>query len=197
MARIGIFGGTFDPPHFGHLIGAEFAMDACSLDRMLFIPAYRPPHKIERALSKPSDRIAMLRLAIAGNQKFELSPIELEREGKSYTVETLRALKYLWPLDTLMLIIGRDQFDSFDTWREPDEILKLAEITVLARTSDATHVERAYRATRFDSYVTFYNMPLIDISSTEIRRRIHDGKSIRYQTPDAVLAYIEEHGLYR
>ena len=187
MARIGLLGGTFDPPHIAHLIAAERAIDAIALDKVLFIPAAVPPHKSEAKISSVEDRLAMLRLATHDNPKFEISTIELDRPGPSYTIDTLRQLKQQSPSDNFVLLIGTDQFQQFDSWREPDQILSLAEIVVVARSSSQQ---------RRDGF-RFFDMPLIDISATEIRQRVRDGRTIRYLVPDAVRTYIAAHHLYQ
>jgi nicotinate-nucleotide adenylyltransferase len=183
--RIGIFGGSFDPIHHGHLILARAAREELGLDRVIFIPADMSPHKTETKPSTAQDRLAMVQRAIADEDGFAASDIELLRPPPSYTVETLRELKALYPGDELILLIGADNVAKFETWREPDEIRKHARIAVL---------DRAHHEIPDDWTVV---RRLVDISSTDIRRRIQAGKSIRYLTPDSVCDYIREHGLYR
>ncbi len=182
--RLGVLGGTFDPPHIGHLIVAQDAAIALSLDRVLFIPAARPPHKLDRALTPAHIRLELLRAAVSGNPQFDVDPIEIEREGPSFTVDTLRALSRREKGATLVLLLGADQYAELDTWREPETIRALAEIAVMARAGalvDAATVTGVRR---------------IDLSSTEIRQRTAEGKPIRYLVPEAVERLIRRHRLY-
>ncbi|MGQ0560354.1 MAG: nicotinate-nucleotide adenylyltransferase [Gemmatimonadota bacterium] len=189
--NIGIFGGTFDPPHAGHLIAAQDACAALSLDRLIFVPAAQPPHKQHGAISPADVRLAMLRAAVADDPLFEVSTVELERTGPSYMVDTLRALARLFPGDALHLLIGVDQVREFSSWREPQAILRLARVVMLARTGteapgpEAGFVRQTVAVTR------------VDISSTLIRARIAAGEPIRYLVPDAVAEIIASEGLYR
>jgi nicotinate-nucleotide adenylyltransferase len=184
--RLGVFGGTFDPPHIGHLIAAQDARSALGLDRVVFVPAAVPPHKRTEAITPPGTRLAMVRAAIAGDAGFELDDLELRREGPSWTVDTLRALRDRLPDAELFLLIGTDQFAEFETWREPSEIRRLARVAVLTREgeSDAPDGVRIVQVTR------------IDVSSTGIRARAAAGEPIRYLVPPAVEALIRLHGLY-
>lgn len=186
--NVGLFGGTFDPPHMGHLIAAQDACIALSLDRFLFIPASTPPHKLERNVTSPEIRREMLRAALAGNDTFEICDIELRRSGPSYTVDTLRQLRAELPEATFFLLLGIDQVREFSTWREPDAILRLAHVVMLTRaggeSSQGDFVHDVVAVTR------------IDISSTLVRRRVAAGQPIRYLVPDAVAAIIEREGLY-
>ena len=188
--KTGIFGGTFDPPHIGHLIAAQDAREALQLDRILFVPAREPPHKRERRISDPADRVAMLRAAIADEPRFQLCELELERAGPSYTVETLRALRAESPEETFFLLIGADQAMDLANWREPEEIARLATIVLLAREGvDAVPAARlllgsAVRVTR------------VDIAATDIRQRVAEGRSIRFLVPAAVERVIREKKLY-
>lgn len=183
--RIGILGGSFDPIHHGHLILARAAREELLLDRIVFIPANKSPHKTGTKPATAEERLEMVRRALQDEEGFEASDIEFERPAPSYTVDTLRELKKLHPDDELVLLIGADNVATFDTWREPDEIRKLATIAVLDRANHAAP----------------HNWPvvrrLIDISSTDIRARVAAGRSIRYLTPDSVCDYIAAHGLYR
>lgn len=183
--RTGIFGGSFDPIHHGHLILARAAREELGLDRILFVPANVSPHKTETKPATPQDRLAMVRAAIEGEDGFMASDIELERPAPSFTVETLRELHELHPRDEFVLLIGADNVAKFDTWREPDEIRRLARIVVLDRAG--SKVTRAWPVVR----------RLVDISSTGIRERAAEGRSIRYLTPDSVCDYIAAQGLYR
>ena len=181
----GILGGSFDPIHHGHLILARAALEELGLDRILFIPANRSPHKTDTKPATAQDRFAMLQLAIEGEPGFEASDLELHRPPPSYTVETLRELRSRHPDDEFTLLIGADNVAKFDTWREPDEIRRLARLAVLDRANHETpHACPLVRR-------------LVDISSTDIRARVAAGRSIRYLTPDSVCDYIASEGLYR
>lgn len=183
--RLGLFGGTFDPPHIGHLIVAQDALAALAVERIVFIPAALPPHKRDREVTPAALRLAMLRAATAGNPHFEVDPLELEREGPSYTVDTLRAWARRQPDARLVLIMGADQYAELDGWKEPEAVRRLAEIAVLAR-GDETAAGPA----------TVVGVRRIDVSSTEIRARVGEGRSIRYLVPPAVEALIREQALY-
>ena len=192
--RLGVFGGTFDPPHIGHLIVARDVVDALSLDRMLMVPAARPPHKASRE-DEPSSaalRLEMLAAAVEGDPVLEIDDIELGREGPSYTVDTLEALHERHPGDALHLVIGVDQLAELATWRRPDAVARLARLAVLARAgTDPRAVDPGVK-------VPFDVVPAtrVDVSSTGIRRRVREGRSIRYLVPDAVRGIIEREGLY-
>jgi nicotinate-nucleotide adenylyltransferase len=189
--NIGIFGGTFDPPHTGHLIAAQDACEALSLARFIFVPAADPPHKQGTGVSAAAVRLEMLNAAVSGDSRFEVSSLELERAGPSYTVDTLRALAAKYPGATLNLLIGVDQVREFSTWREADEVKRLAQIVMLARAGEsdpgpeASFVRQVVHVTR------------IDVSSTLVRERVAAGRSVRYLVPDAVEKIIVRDGLYR
>ena len=189
--NVGIFGGTFDPPHIGHLIAAQDACEALSIDRFVFVPAAEPPHKHADRISRTDVRLEMLQAAIADSATFEINTVEMERSGPSYTVDTLRELSVQFPGASLHLLIGVDQVREFSTWREWEEVLKLAQIVMLTRAGsedagpEAPFVRHTVKVTR------------IDISSTLIRARVAAGLSIRYLVPDAVAEIIAREGLYR
>jgi nicotinate-nucleotide adenylyltransferase len=188
--RLGVFGGTFDPPHLGHLIVAIDALERLELDRVLLVPAADPPHKPSGAFATAGQRLARTRAAVAGDPRFEVDDLEIRRGGVSFTVDTLRSLRDRQPDAELYLLIGYDQFRSFATWREPAEIARLARLAVLARSGETVAGSSAYGE---------LGVPVtrIDISSTEIRRRVAAGLSIRYFVPGPVRSIIEEDGLYR
>lgn len=188
--RIGVFGGTFDPPHTGHLIVGADACAALGLDRLLWIPAARPPHKGGRVLTPALVRLAMVRAALRGNRRFRAEKLELERPGPSFTVDTLRALTESGGGCELFLLVGADNLREFASWREPEQILQLARLVVLERGGVAGEGEGAPPA---------LHVPVtrVDISSTEIRRRVAVGESIRYLVPDAVRRIVERERLYR
>jgi nicotinate-nucleotide adenylyltransferase len=189
--NIGIFGGTFDPPHTGHLIAAQDACEALSLQRFIFVPAADPPHKRRSVVTPAALRLEMLRAAVGGNPAFEVSTIELERAGLSYTVDTLRKLAEEFPGATLYLLIGVDQVREFSTWHQWEEVLKLAQVVMLTRVGIAEAGQQA----PFVRQVV--NVTRIDVSSTLIRARVAAGLSIRYLVPDAVEEIIAREGLYR
>ncbi|HEX6589047.1 MAG TPA: nicotinate-nucleotide adenylyltransferase [Longimicrobiales bacterium] len=195
--RIGILGGTFDPPHVGHLAIAQDAWARVPLDRVLFVPAALPPHKIGVVCTAPDLRLEMVRAAIAGDDRFEASPLELERSGPSYTVDTLRELTKRQQGTELFLLLGADQFREIGTWRESAEIARLARLVVIPRgDEDAAPMKDARGALPHDARVTRLDATRIDISSTEIRRRRAAGEPIRYLVPDDVLRVIEREHLY-
>lgn len=198
--RIGVLGGTFDPPHIGHLWLATLAADALGLARVLLMPAARPPHKGSRPVSNAADRVMMTRLAIAGDPLLDLSLIEMERPGPSYTVDSLVELRAsLGDEVGLVLIMAADSLSEIDTWREPDRLLELAEWAVGPRPGWALPDRGALRE-RFgasESRIHLLEGPSLDVSGTEIRRRVAAGRSIRYLVPRAVAELIADRGLYR
>ncbi len=191
--RVGVFGGSFDPVHFGHLFLAEYCREACGLDRVLFVPAGQPPHKAESTLTAGQHRLAMLELAVSDNPGFEVTDLELQREGPSYTVDTLAELSQAAPGDEFFLLMGADMLQDFPNWREPQRICELAKLAVVARDGltplDWSVLDNVIPAELSDEFLSV-QMPRLDISSTEIRARVLSGQSIRYRTPDAVIAYI-------
>lgn len=196
--RLGVFGGTFDPVHYGHLLLAECCREQLRLNRVWFLPAAVPPHKQQRELAPAAQRVEMLELAIGGHEAFEVCRYEIERGGVNYTVDTLAHFKDEDPSCELFFLLGADSLLDLPNWREPQRLLKLATIVAVGRpdreevnTQDRTSLEWIHgQCTRVD-------MPLIELSSSDIRRRIAAGQSIRYRTPRAVEKYIESHGLYR
>lgn len=200
--RIGIFGGTFDPVHLGHLILAEQCREQAALDQVWFVPAARPPHKLDRPLTRFDQRAEMLALAIAGQPAFRVSDVEKERPGPSYTADTLEALCRQHPGDEFFLLIGSDTVADLPTWHEPWRIVGHAGLVVAARPGHAVlspaEVRSALRlaadeALRYQAVQT----PLIDIASRDLRCRVAEGRSIRYLVPRAVECYIQDKGLYR
>lgn len=186
--RIGLYGGTFDPPHLGHLIVASEACGALSLDRLVFVPAAEPPHKRGSVRAPAEVRLEMVRRAVAGDERFEVDDLELRREGASYTVDTLRAYGERFPGCELHFLVGVDQIRALHTWHEPEEVMRLARLAVISRHGDDAS-DSEIPAERVD-------VTRIDVSSTEIRRRVRAGESIRYLVPDAVRETIERDGLY-
>lgn len=183
--RLGILGGSFDPVHHGHLLLARAAREELKLERVIFVPANISPHKTGTIPANGDNRLDMLQLALAGEEGFAIEDFEIRRPAPSYTVDTLRHLHSRHPDAELVLLIGSDNVEKFSTWHEASAIPSLARIAVLERRTDSpSHAWPVVRR-------------LIDISSTEIRRRIECGQSIRYLTPDAVCDYILQKGLYR
>ena len=185
--RIGIFGGTFDPPHVGHLIAAQEIHAQLELDRLLLVPAAVPPHKLDRDVTPAPVRLEMITAAVAGDERFSVSDIEIRRDGPSYTVDTLRQLREEWPDSELVLAIGADQAVEFDTWREPEEIRRLATVAAFAREDEEV-------PEGWDGPVV--RVPYLEISSTEIRRRVGAGEAWRYWVPEAVEEIVRREGLY-
>jgi nicotinate-nucleotide adenylyltransferase len=191
LKRIGVFGGSFDPPHIGHLVIAEMARRAMNLDAVYLVPAYQPPHKEGSHASTAHDRLAMTKLSVLGNAMLKVSDLELRRKGISYTVDTVRAFRKRFPNSELFLIIGSDSLRQFHAWKSPAEIL--AEVALI--------VYRRPRSGRTNARlgslnVSFVKGPLMEISSSDIRKRIQRGKSIRYLVRDNVLSFIEKKKLY-
>ncbi len=190
--RIGVFGGTFDPVHLAHLLLAEWALESLQLERMLFVPACVAPHKQDATAASGDDRVQMLRRAVEGNPRFDVSTIELDRGGVSYTVDTLDELRRRDPDAGLVLLMGSDSARDFPTWHRPRQIAALADVAVFAR-AEADLPDELIPGVGCQRV----EAPLMAISSTLIRNRRRSGQSIRYLTPDRVVAYIEKHGLYQ
>jgi nicotinate-nucleotide adenylyltransferase len=195
----GVFGGTFDPIHLAHLAIAEAARDAFALRRVLFVVAARPPHKPGVSITAAEDRLAMVQAAIAGNAAFEMSRIEIDRDGPSYTVDTLAALRAREPDEPLALILSAESYAELPTWRDPARILELADVIVVPRDGypDADEGLIAARFPRAPAAIGFLNGPRMRLSASEIRDRAAAGRSVRYLVPDAVATYIGDHGLYQ
>jgi nicotinate-nucleotide adenylyltransferase len=197
--RIGVLGGTFDPPHIGHLWLGTLAADALDLDRVLFMPAAQPPHKGDRLISRTTDRLLMTRLAIQRDPAFELSGLELERPGPSYTIDSVTELKRLHPDAELFLVMAADSLAQIDTWREPDRLLDEVEWIVGPRPGselpDPSALDERFgdRAGRIHAL----QGPALDVSSSEIRRRVAAGHTIRYLVPRDVEEMIIDRELYR
>lgn len=190
--RIGVLGGTFDPPHVGHFLAAVDAFEKLLLDELIFVPAATQPLKTGApALASAKDRLEMVRRAVGDDTRFEVSEAEIARGGLSYTVETLEALARERPGAELVFILGMDALSSFDQWKSPDRILELASLAVLARSGD--HGVSA----DVGGGVTVVGTRRIDVSSSEIRQRIAEGKSIRGFVAESVEAYISAENLYR
>ncbi len=192
--KIGLFGGSFDPVHVGHLIIAETVRSDFGLDLVLFIPACIQPRKTRKPVADPESRFLMTRMAVEGVQGFGVSDAEIKRGGVSYTLDTLVAMDGtgMDGCRELFLIMGADSLLDMKHWKEPDEILKRTRLLIAARRGyDGSAVDP-----RFQERASWVETPLVDISSTEIRRRIKNGLSIRFWVPDAVEQFIRERGLY-
>ncbi len=196
--RVGVFGGTFDPIHFGHLAAVEECRVRLALDKVLVVPAAQPPHKLGRQVSSSADRLAMLELALRDNEALTISHIELEREGPSYTVDTLACLREnLPPASELFFLVGLDALRDLLSWHEPKRILQLARLAVVARPGYRLELGPILDSIPEARQRIIYLMgPALDISSTDIRARVAEGLPIRYQLPDAVVDYIVREGLY-
>ncbi len=188
MRKIGILGGTFNPVHIGHLAIAQRAMEAMGLEEVIFVPANIPPHKRPTCLAPARHRYEMVRAAIAANPGFRISDFEIRRPGKSYTVETLRHFRERMPEARLFFIIGQDSYPQLPRWKSIEEILNLAEFVIVTRPG-CGQVKAGPR-------LHIVVMPGIHVSSSYLRRRIAQGRSVKYFVPDEVEAYIRRHRLY-
>ena len=204
--RIGIYGGSFNPVHLGHLIAAECCREQARLDQVLFMPAATPPHKQGQLLADAADRVAMLTLAVGGHEAFAVSTIEVDRGGMSYTVDTLAALVQRHPHDTLVLVLGPDALAQLPTWREPRTIADRCELVAVERErlDDVAAIARDVGLAdllgqeRLAALIAArVRMPAIGVRASDLRAAVAAGTSIRYRTPRAVEAFVMSHGLYR
>jgi len=212
--RVAILGGTFNPVHYGHLRVAEEAREAIGLDRVIFMPTFITPHKADEQAIPGELRLEMVRLAVSGNPYFSASDMEIERGGKSYTIDTVRELKGKDKDLEASLIVGNDSFNDITTWREYEELLTLTSFIVVHRPgypvkkpADALPVELARKfwydadsgsfMSPFGTRITYLGTTLLDISSSDIRRRVREGGSVRYLLPRPVEEFLSKHGLYR
>jgi nicotinate-nucleotide adenylyltransferase len=193
--KIGIMGGTFDPIHYGHLFVAEAARRALSLDRLIFVPAGNPPHKRYGTMAAAEHRYAMTALAIKDNPRFEISRVETDKAGASYTSETLETFAGIYAGARFFLIMGMDSALEITEWHEPLKILSLSTVVVVARPGYIRDKIEKIDGTVRESLI-FLDVGMIDVSSTEIRDNTREGKSVRYMTPEAVRDYIREMKLY-
>ncbi|HEY4190274.1 MAG TPA: nicotinate-nucleotide adenylyltransferase [Candidatus Limnocylindrales bacterium] len=202
---LGVFGGTFDPIHNAHLAVAEEAAEVLGLERVLFVPAGEPPHKPGREITPAHDRLAMVELAIAGNPRFTVDRLEIDRPGPSYTVDTLEALQAGRGVGAggvaadLVLVLSAEAFLGLMSWREPRRVLELARVAVAPRDGypDAGPDFLAEHLPDLADRATFLDGPRLRLSASELRSRAASGRSLRYLVPDAVSAYIGDHGLYQ
>ncbi len=197
--RAGLLGGSFDPPHIGHLMLAEQARDQLALSLVFLVPAGQPPHKLDRAMTPVADRVHMTELAIASNPAFRLSRVDADRPGPHYTIDLVRLVREQLPDDAgLFFLMGFDSLRDLPTWREPARLIRTVQLVALTRPDvpiDWESLEASLPGVR--ERVTLLDMPELEIASNDIRRRVREGRSIRYMVPDAVREYIEEEGLYR
>ena len=191
--KIGILGGTFDPIHLGHLVLAEQVAEKLKLDQVIFIPCLRSPHKTRQKLSPAQDRLRMTQLALEDNPSFSVSDIELKRKGLSYTVDTLKELKNLHPNSQIYFLTGSDVLDELGAWKHPEQIYRLAKVVIATRPG----FDKFDRRNRFAKKSIVVPITGIDVSSSEIRRRVKMGKSIKYLVPSGVEDYIRKKKLYR
>lgn len=198
--RLGVMGGTFDPIHVGHLVAAEEVRWALGLEKVLFVPAGQPPHKEPRDVSPAADRVRMVELAIASNPSFELSLVDVERPGRSYTVDTLRILRErLGEAVELFFIVGMDSLGELPGWREPQRIISLSRLAVVNRppypSVELEALER--KLPGISGRVEMVRMPGIYVASSDLQERVARGLPIKYQVLEPVESYIRERGLYR
>lgn len=200
--RLGVFGGSFDPVHLGHLLLAEVCREVACLDQVWFVPASVSPHKQQRDTTTGQQRVQMLKLATSGHSSFSVCELEIERGGVSYTVETLQQLRLVHPEADLFFLMGADALVDFPTWRDPQKICEIATPIVVQRPSspppDLRLLKPFVTSERLQQIQGVQvEMPLIDLSSRELRERVRQNHSIRYRTPRAVEKYIQAQGLYR
>ncbi len=200
MEKIGIMGGTFDPIHYGHLVLAEQIRTQFELDRVVFIPAGRPPHKQDMDITSSHHRYSMTLLATITHPYFEVSKIEIENKNVSYTINTIRKLKSMYNSNTeLYFITGADALNELETWKEPEELLKLCRFVAATRPGiDVKKLKEKieYLNKKYNSQIIITDVPALAISSTDIRKRIKSGKSIKYIIPETVEHYIYKNNLY-
>ena len=200
--RLGIFGGTFDPVHFGHLALAEECLATASLDEVWLVPAASPPHKGGKKLSRFDQRKEMLELAIAGNEKFKVEPMEADRPGPSFTIDTLLEIQKRRPDDELFLIIGADSALEFSTWKDPAKIVSLATLIVRIRPGFVMPIEQEFISQLhkqlgvLPKVIFVSGPPYLDVSSSLLKERVSNNRSIRYLLPRAVEVYIQQKKLY-
>jgi len=200
--RIGIFGGTFDPVHLGHLVLAEQCREQGHLDQVWFVPANQPPNKLEQKLTRFEQRCEMLQLAIAGNPVFRIETLEKEREGPSYTVDTLQVLHQRYPGNDYWYLMGSDTLLDLPNWYHPERLVTLAGLMVRTRPGSAVlGVEELKKKIHLSAKepirMAVIESPMLEISSSDLRKRVSEGKSLRYMVPRSVEAYIESKKLYQ
>lgn len=198
--RVGIMGGTFDPVHYGHLLLAQAAIEAEQLDEVLFIPSGTPWLKDSSQVLNKKTRVSMTGIAIEDNPKFALSTIEIDREGNSYSYETLEILREKHPTTCYYFILGADSLMEIEKWKHPDRLMKSCTLLTAVRDDcdmEALEKQIAYLKDKYEASVEILPAKRIDISSTDIRQKIREGKSIRYMLPDKIMEYIERNHIYK
>lgn len=196
--RLGIIGGTFDPPHYGHLVLAENGRLQLDLDQVLFVPAAQPPHKPEQPITAACHRVAMVKSAIADNVAFQLSRVDLDRAGPNFTVDMLGIFREAHPQASFFFLMGGDSLAEFLSWRDPAGIVQQAHLGVMKRPgweADVATLEEQLPG--IGERLAWLDTPYLKISGTDLRRRVREGLPIRYLVPQAVRRYVAEHGLYR
>jgi len=200
LARVGVLGGSFDPVHVGHLVLAEGVREALRMEKVVLVPAGTPPHKLDHPLAAARHRMEMTRVAVQGNPFFEVSEIEVERSGPSYTIDTIRELRSRHDGE-IFLIVGADTIDELGTWKDVGELLRMCRLAVGMRPGcelpGREELERKTGVAADHILAEIVSIPQMEISSTEIRRRVREGKTVRYLVPERVREYIEREGLYR
>ncbi len=192
--KIGLFGGSFDPIHLGHLLFAQTALEQLKLDRIVFVPAQTPPHKVRKKMTEGAVRLDLIRRAIRSNPRFSVSPIELNRSGKSYTLDTLEQLSKRYATAKWTLLMGRDLLSV--PWKGWEKIKQLAQVVILDRDQNS-YADKKQSSSLSLEGVRYLSMPSIEISSSQIRKRVGAGKSIQYWVPSAVVKRIDDLGLYQ
>ncbi len=193
--RIGIFGGSFDPIHQGHLLIAEWIRDELNFEKVVFVPTHIHPLKHNASATPAHHRLTMVKLAIENNQFFEVSDIEIQKQSVSYTIDTLQAFrqKYPSPQYQLYFLIGQDNLNQLHLWKDPIKLVQLAQFVAFGRPG----FEPSPEAQPFLPFIQFIEIPLLEISATRVRERLRTGKTVRYMVPDAVIEYIHTHQLYQ
>ncbi len=195
--RVGILGGTFDPPHIGHLILGECAADALDLAHLLYVPAADPPHKQDEQKTPVEHRLEMLRLALADNSRFEISRVDIDRVGPHYSLDTVQIVQAQYPAAELYFVMGGDSLRDLPMWHRPADLIRLCKLAVMSRPAVAARPDMHEQILPgLAERVVMIDSPLIEISSTGIVQRIGEGRSVRYLLPDAVLDYVQQHNLY-
>lgn len=199
MQHLGIFGGTFNPIHTGHLIVAQEVQHILNLDKIIFIPVGNPPHKNKEWIASPYHRYEMVKLAIHGNDKFDISDIEIKRKGMTYTYDTLNELHNIYYGNKFYFILGFDAFRDMETWKRAEDVFKMTSFVVVNRGNIDSELEMQIKnkKKKYKVDVVVIEIPNIDISSTDIRKRIARNSNIKYLVPDKVMEYISVNGLYR
>jgi len=195
--RLGIFGGSFDPPHIGHLLADVDAYESLALDKLFFVPAATQPLKVGMASAAAHQRLAMVTLLVGADPRFGVDAVEIDRAGLSYTVDTLETFAQRFPKAERFYLIGEDAMAAFGAWRNPEQILKLAKLAILRRQGAVGNVSTVDSEPSLPSGTIALATRLVDVSSTEIRDRVRSGKSIRGFVPESVAAFIETERLYR